>query len=108
VTLARAGDHAQATAEADALTGDAATPSETLWLAAQVYGVSAVTVAGDAQLRERYVAKAFGLLRRAQAMGRFKDGRALELLRTDPDWEPLRRQPEFQKFVAELEAGAKP
>jgi serine/threonine protein kinase len=106
VTLARAGDHAQAAAAADALTGDAQTPGVTLYNAARVYSVSMAAVKGDAQLQERCAAKALALLRRAQAAGSFKDGRVVELLRQDPDFEPLRQRPEFQKLLAELKADA--
>src|SRR5262249_35471056 len=102
VTLARAGDHAQAAAETDALTGDAQTPGATLYHAARVYGIAMTAVKEDAQLQERYAAKALALLRRLQAAGAFNDGRVVELLRQDPDFEALRQRPEFQKLLAEL------
>jgi serine/threonine protein kinase len=106
VTLARAGDHAKAAAEADALTGNAQTPGVTLYQAACVYGFSLAAVKEDAQLQERYAAKALALFRRARAAGSFKDSRLVEVLQQDPDFEPLRQRPEFKKFLAELKAEA--
>jgi hypothetical protein len=58
--------------------------------------------------REAYAGQAMALLRRAQAAGFFKNRANIEHLKRDTDLEPLRSREDFQKFVAELEAPAKP
>lgn len=49
-------------------------------------------------LRERYATQAFDHLRQAIAAG-FNDR---NLLRIDPDWEPLREHPEFRRLINRL------
>ena len=48
------------------------------------------------------------LLRRAQAAGFFKDPDKIARLNQAPDLAPLRPRADFQKFLAEVEAAAKP
>ena len=55
-----------------------------------------------------YAGQALALLRRAKAAGFFKDRAKIERLKRDSDLAPLRQRADFQKFVAELEAAAKP
>jgi serine/threonine protein kinase/Tfp pilus assembly protein PilF len=103
----RAGKAAEAVADADALTRDPATPSPMLCSAADVCSLAS-TVAREATQREAYAGQALALLRRARAAGFFKDHAKVEYLKKDPDLKPLRQREDFQKFVAELEAAAKP
>jgi serine/threonine protein kinase/Tfp pilus assembly protein PilF len=107
LSLAKAGDHARALAEAQALTKAAKTPGPMLYDAACVYGVSLAARKGQAELREEHAARALALLRRARGAGIFKEPGMIEHLKKDPDLAPLRSRKEFQKFVAELEAGEK-
>jgi tetratricopeptide (TPR) repeat protein len=105
--LARAGKVAEAVADAEALTKDAATPSARCCEAACVFALASAA-AQDAGQREVYAGQALVLLRRAQATGFFKDRAKIERFKRDSDLAPLRQRQDFQKFVAELEAAAKP
>jgi serine/threonine protein kinase len=106
-TRARAGEAAEAVAEAVALTRDAATPSARCCDAADVCALASAA-APEAEQREAYAGQALALLRRAQAAGFFKDPAKVAHLKQDTDLAPLRPRHDFQKFVAELEAPAKP
>ena len=55
-----------------------------------------------------YARQALALLRRAQAAGFFKDRAKIERLKKASDLAPLQQREDFRKFVAELEAAAKP
>jgi tetratricopeptide (TPR) repeat protein len=100
-TLAHAGEHAQAIAEADDLTRADKTPGDMLYDAACVYGLS-VPAAKDAQQQERYADKALALLRRAQAAGFFKSAAEVQHLQEDDDLAALRGRADFKQFVTEL------
>jgi tetratricopeptide (TPR) repeat protein len=102
VTLAHAGDHARAVAEADDLTRDDKTSGATLYDAACVYGLS-VPAAQDAPLKERYAGQALALLRRAQAAGLFNDAAQVEHLQKDDDLAALRGRADFQQFVRDVQ-----
>jgi serine/threonine protein kinase/Flp pilus assembly protein TadD len=103
----RAGKTAEAVADAEALTKDAATPSARCCEAACVCSLASAA-AKEASQREAYAGQALALFRRAQAAGFFKDRANVERLKRDTDLDPLRQREDFQKFVAELEAAAKP
>jgi serine/threonine protein kinase/tetratricopeptide (TPR) repeat protein len=102
---AKAGSTAEAVAEAEALTKDPATPGNTLYNAACVYGLAAAAAKEDKQ-REALAGQAVVLLRRAQAAGFFKDRKMVEYVKKEADLAPLRSRKDFQKFIAELEAAA--
>jgi serine/threonine protein kinase/tetratricopeptide (TPR) repeat protein len=104
---ARAGKVAEAVADAEALTKDAATPSARCCDAACVFSLASAA-AQDAGQREAYAGQALALFRRAQAAGFFKDRAKIERLKRDSDLKPLRQREDFRKFIAELEAAAKP
>jgi serine/threonine protein kinase/tetratricopeptide (TPR) repeat protein len=104
---ARAGNTAEAVAEAEALTKDPATPGSILYDAACVYGLAAAAAKEDKQ-REALAGKAIVLLRRAQAAGYFKDRKMVKHMKKDADLAPLRSRKDFKKFVADCEAAAKP
>ena len=57
---------------------------------------------------KRMPGQALVLLRRARAAGFFRNHANIEHLKQDTDLDPLRPRDDFQKFVAELEAPAKP
>jgi tetratricopeptide (TPR) repeat protein len=103
----RAGQAADAVADAEALTRDPATPSLMLCDAADVCSQASV-VAMEATQREAYAGHALALLRRAQAAGFFKDRAKVEHLKKDRALDVLRSREDFKKFVAELEAALKP
>jgi tetratricopeptide (TPR) repeat protein len=111
VSRARAGKVVEAVADAEALTKGPAASSALLYDAACVYSLASAAVKGDQQ-REAYAGQALALLRRAQTAGYF-NGRAkveqrISPLKKDPDLDGLRSRQDFKKFVAELEAAAKP
>jgi serine/threonine protein kinase/tetratricopeptide (TPR) repeat protein len=104
---ARAGKAAEAVAEAEALTKDAAAPGGLLYDAACVCSLASAAIKEGKQ-REAYAGQALALLRRAQTAGYFKDRAKVEHLKKDTDLDVLRSREDFKKFVAELEAAAKP
>jgi serine/threonine protein kinase/tetratricopeptide (TPR) repeat protein len=107
LSLARAGDHTRATAEADELTRAEKTWSVHLYDAACVYGV-AVPAVSDARLKEQYAAKAVALLGRARDAGLFRDREKIEHLKQDDDLAALRGRADFQQLVRELEKALRP
>jgi tetratricopeptide (TPR) repeat protein len=107
LALARAGDHARATAEVAALTADARGPAPMLYDAACVYSVSLAALKGETDVRDKYAAQALALLGRARDAGFFQDRQQVEHAKKDPDLAPLRSRDDFQKFMAEVEAGQK-
>jgi serine/threonine protein kinase len=106
-TRAQAGKTVEAVAEAAALTRDPGAPSFLCCDAACVYALASAAVQETSE-REEYAGQALALLRRAQAAGFFKDRAKVAHLNQDTDLAPLRPRDDFQKFVAELEAAAKP
>jgi tetratricopeptide (TPR) repeat protein len=103
-----AGKAAEALADAAALTKDPATPGPLLYDAGCIYSLAAAAAKEDAKQREAYAGQAVALLRRAQTAGYFKDRAKVEHLKKDTDLDGLRTREQFKKFVAELEAAAKP
>jgi tetratricopeptide (TPR) repeat protein len=95
-TLARAGKHAEASAEADALAGGKDASPRLLYDAACVYALA--SAAADASLGERYAARAVELLGRAIDRG-YKDAKHLQ---KDSDLDRLRPRPDFQKLLRRL------
>jgi serine/threonine-protein kinase len=102
VSLARAGDHAQAVAEASALAEAKDADATMVYNAACVGAQASAAVKNDTTLADRYAARAVELLREAVAKG-FKD---VEHLKKDSDLDRLRGRDDFKKLVAELESGA--
>jgi serine/threonine protein kinase/tetratricopeptide (TPR) repeat protein len=102
-TLARAGKHAEAVAEAAALTGEKNAPPRLLYNAACVFAVASA-VPSDNALRERYAAQSIELLGTAIDRG-FKNARELQ---KDPDLEPLRQRADFKKMVQRIAPKNKP
>jgi serine/threonine protein kinase/Flp pilus assembly protein TadD len=104
----RSGKVAEAVADAEALTKDTAAPGGLLYDVACVYALASAAVKDDPKQREAYAGQPIALLRRAQTAGFFKDRKWVEHLKKDTDLDVLRSREDFKKFVAELEAAAKP
>lgn len=100
LTLARAGDHAQASAEANALANAKSLSGEILYDLACACAVAAGAVKDDNKLQDQYAARAVELLRQAVAKG-FKDN---EHLKSDDDLKALRQRPDYQQLAKDLEA----
>jgi hypothetical protein len=108
-SLAGAGRHAEAVAEANRLL-DGATPG-IIYDAACVHSLASATVKDDpavdaAKLAEEYAARAVELLYKAKAAGWFRNRAMIEYIRTDNDLQPLQMRADYKKFIAELESGA--
>jgi serine/threonine-protein kinase len=109
--LARAGDHARATAEANALAQSKRLRGDTLYDLACVWSVASAAARRDTklptpdrdQLAERYTSRAIALLTKTLAAGYFKLPAKVEHLKKDKDLDPLRARADFKKLLAELE-----
>ncbi len=109
---ARCGQHQQAAEIADRLGQEAAENAGTLFYVACGYALSAGAIAGQADdaslsdelrmLREKYTKQATDTLEAAVTLG-YRDAVSLE---TDPDLEPVRRSPAFQRLLVELKKPA--
>jgi hypothetical protein len=102
---AQVGNVTEAVAEAASVAEDPKNSGSLLYNVACVYALAA---AQEDPQREVYAGQAVAFLRRAQAAGFFKDPVKVAHLHQDTDFAPLRPRDDFQKFVAELEAPAKP
>jgi tetratricopeptide (TPR) repeat protein len=113
-SLARAGDHSRALTEAEALVAAKdVDPALVYWMAwVCTYAKTAAEKDGKlppderARLAERYASRGVALLRQAHTAGHFKDPNVLREFQTAPDLDPLRKRPEFQKLLAEVEKKA--
>jgi tetratricopeptide (TPR) repeat protein len=106
-----AGDHVRAVAEAWSLAVTSGIANDDLYALAGVYAQAIPVARKDLQLGKneqesmacRYAAAADTLLRQLVRTGHFKSSDAQTRLRKDdPNLEPLRARPEFQKLLAEL------
>jgi serine/threonine-protein kinase len=106
VAIARVGDYARATAEAEALAPLASTTGEALYELACAFALSADAAARDTKLPtadqrrlvEENAAKALELLQKSAATGYFKQPANRDKLKK-PDWEVLRARPEFLRLL---------
>jgi tetratricopeptide (TPR) repeat protein len=103
-SLARAGEHARAVADANALAAGKGVTGGNLYDLAGVCALAAAAVKEDARLQDRYAARAVELLRQAVARG-YQD---VERLNKDRDLDALRQREDFRRLLAELEAGKPP
>jgi tetratricopeptide (TPR) repeat protein len=105
-SLARAGQHAQATAAVEDLLRRGNADSGTLYDAARVYALAAAQAAkqtwpSTSSLRaEQYARRSLALLRQAVQKG-YKD---VAHMKKDTDLDSLRQRPDFQQLLADLEA----
>jgi serine/threonine protein kinase/tetratricopeptide (TPR) repeat protein len=109
--LAARGDHAQATAEAEALFQQEGLHSGHYYDLACTYAQASAAVDRDGKLspgdrarqKARYADRAMEFLQKAVAEG-YNNPQAIK---TDPDVDPLRARKDFQELAAELEAKEK-
>jgi WD40 repeat protein/tRNA A-37 threonylcarbamoyl transferase component Bud32 len=109
VTLVRSGDHARATAEADAL-AQGNPPALTRLALARIFGRAAATVRDDQQITpeerdklvERHSARAIELLKAAHAGGVFQDSMHANRLHRDKELDALRGRDDFKQLVEEV------
>jgi tetratricopeptide (TPR) repeat protein len=106
------GDHAAAAGLGQSVADQSSGNGYGLYLAATVLARAAAAVAADAhiplprreQLADQYAARAVGMLRRAQAAGRFADPARSASLATDEYLAPLRPRDDFKQLLADLKA----
>ena len=106
--LARAGKHALAAIEIDALLPRFDKPSIAIGFA-RVYAKCAQAAQNDKTMsealrevtRDEYVRRASVVIGRLSAKGFFNDAKALAILRDSPEFAPLRDQPEIRKLLKE-------
>jgi serine/threonine protein kinase/tetratricopeptide (TPR) repeat protein len=101
--LVRSGDHARASADADAIAGDPQATAHSVYDSACIYALCAATARGDAPQNQRYATRAVRLLQQAIARG-YKD---VQHLKKDTDLDALRSRADFGKVIADLEHKAK-
>jgi tetratricopeptide (TPR) repeat protein len=114
--LARLGEHAQATAEAQTLADGAPASGELLYDLACVYSLSVAAARRDTKLapadRERqadqYAARVLEMLTKAEAAGFFKNLAAIEHLKKDADLVPISARDDFKNWLAALESKTNP
>jgi tetratricopeptide (TPR) repeat protein len=107
LALARAGDHARATAGVPAVVDDPEVTAEGLFRLARAVALSVGTARADVRLapaeREalagRYASQAMALLQRLKVQGYFKDPGHVRTLYTEADWRPLYVHLDFLKLL---------
>jgi serine/threonine protein kinase len=112
VTLARLGNHREATEAARGLLAHKQVLPGGLYDTACVFAIAAAKARDDHQLAEverqrlveSYAAEAVRLLAQAQAAGHFRNFGALAEMKNDPDLMPLGTIPAFKELVNSLEA----
>jgi tetratricopeptide (TPR) repeat protein/tRNA A-37 threonylcarbamoyl transferase component Bud32 len=100
LSLARAGDHVRAVAEANAVAESKGVTGGTLYDLACVCALAAAAAKDDAKHEDQYAARAVELLRQAVAAG-FTD---VTHMKKDKDLDSLREREEVKKLLAEWEA----
>jgi serine/threonine protein kinase/tetratricopeptide (TPR) repeat protein len=111
VALAGRGDHARATAEANAVGRQEGLGQSNDYNIACVFALSSAAAGNDSKLapadrtrlKEQYADGAMEFLRRAVAKG-YRNAPSLKI---DPDLAPLRSREDFQKLVQEIEHTSK-
>jgi WD40 repeat protein/serine/threonine protein kinase len=107
VTLVRLGEHARATAEADAVASLGRPEPLRLFGLARIHGRAAKVVRDDAQLppqqrerlAEKYANRAMDLLTRANGGGAFREPVLQQRLGVDKDLDALRERDDFKALV---------
>jgi tetratricopeptide (TPR) repeat protein len=112
------GEHAQATAEIEALLAEGQTQANNLLMFAEVHALSAAAAVKDARLSpaerdglaDQYGGRAVRLLRQARDAGYFQGSDAPGQLKNNKDLDAIRARPDFAELVAEVEkqANSKP
>jgi tetratricopeptide (TPR) repeat protein len=104
ISLARAGDHARATADADALATRPGASPATIRAAAGVLALAAAAGGpSEPDRRELHAKRAVDLLAVAEARHYFTRGWMVQSLKTDADLEAVRARADFRALVARVE-----
>jgi tetratricopeptide (TPR) repeat protein len=104
LALSQSKEHTRATAEATDAAGEKGVPPYLLQDAACVHAICAAAVRDNAELSEKYAAKAVALLRQAFE----KNYEAIAAgVASDKNLEALRSRPDFQKLMKEWEERSK-
>jgi tetratricopeptide (TPR) repeat protein/tRNA A-37 threonylcarbamoyl transferase component Bud32 len=98
LTLAQLGDHAQAVAEADALSPSKDLRGKILYTFARVYALAASKSSADQTLSRKYAVRGVAALALAKQAGYFEGPGPLELLQRDADFKVLRERKEFTEL----------
>jgi serine/threonine-protein kinase len=115
LTLALAGDHARAAAEADDMAKDPSRKEDQFCSLAAIYSQAVRVVAKDGKLSQTerdqlaalYARRAVELLRKVAATGYFKKPTRIQPLKEkDPNLIPLRSREEFKQLLREIEKQA--
>jgi tetratricopeptide (TPR) repeat protein len=102
LALARAGEHAQAAAAAeDLVKGN--TSNALYYGAACTLATCSAAAKDDAELREKYAARAVALLSELHAEGYFDAAKNVARLKKDADLDPLRQRDDFRKLLTQVE-----
>jgi hypothetical protein len=112
---ARAGQHKEATDEAEAVLRDVKPTAEHLQDAAALFALAACAVLKDEKLpdderrrlEDQYAGRAVELLKQARSRGGYTTTEAVEALEKDRDFAALRKRKEFQDFVQEQKSAIK-
>jgi tetratricopeptide (TPR) repeat protein len=115
VTLARYGQSAQATEQAEELMKTSDLGKEAYYQFARVFALSAIkeaTVKGDGakeakQRAEQYAEHATQLLEQARSEGFFANSEVRERISSDPDWQFLRGRKSFEALLRSLQSKTK-
>jgi serine/threonine protein kinase len=102
ISQLRAGDPARAVAEANALADLKEANGTTVYNMACIVSLASAAVKQDSGLKERYATRAVELLQKAESSGYFKDSKNIELLKKDPDLDPIRSREDFKKLEGRL------
>jgi tetratricopeptide (TPR) repeat protein len=105
------GEHARATAEAEAVVTEGRAQGADFNLFAEVYSLGSAAAAKDsrvplaerAKLADRYGGRAVELLRMARAAGHFRDPAQRADLREHKNLDAIRARPDFKELFGELE-----
>jgi tetratricopeptide (TPR) repeat protein len=91
----------RATARANALAGNRGVSAGTLYDSCCIFSLASAATKDDTKLSDQYATRALELLREAVAKGYKK----IAHMKQDKDLDPLRSRDDFQKLLAQLEAG---
>jgi tetratricopeptide (TPR) repeat protein len=116
IALARAGEHARAAAEAEALEKEPKIVGDAVYNLACVQALAAAAARSDTRLStaeqgrlaERYAARAMVLLQKLRAEGYFKDAGHAGTLATDEDLQALSGRPDFRQLLEQVKSRKSP
>jgi serine/threonine protein kinase len=111
LALARAGTHARAAVEAQALVNQPTASGDSLLTAVRVWALCAPLAAADAQLpskerpplAERYTLQAVAILQQLRHMGYFQDPNRVKFVLEGDDFKALRTRSDFQEWLRQAQ-----